>query len=64
MYHLHLNRAGREKRQPVATEDAALEAHAATADSRPADPTPAAFRPWTSNWSTPWTTCRPTDPGP
>ncbi len=27
MYHLHLNRAGREKRQPVTAEDAALEAH-------------------------------------
>ena len=31
MYHLHLNRAGREKRQPVATEDAALEAHGVAA---------------------------------
>ncbi len=27
MYNLHLNRAGREKRQPVATESEALEAH-------------------------------------
>ncbi len=29
MYNLHLNRAGRERRQPVATEDAALEASSA-----------------------------------
>ncbi len=42
MYHLHLNRAGREKRQPVATEDAALEAHAA-ADADPLPIPPASF---------------------
>ncbi len=39
MYHLHLNRAGREKRQPVATEDGALEAHGAA--DRDALPIPA-----------------------
>lgn len=33
MYNLHLNRAGREKRQPVATESEALEAHGSAGDA-------------------------------
>ncbi len=33
MYNLHLNRAGREKRQPVATESEALESHGGGADT-------------------------------